>query len=233
MCSLAGIWSVFKARGGRYRGIGNRRATPKDRPNPPSPWGRGGTRLSAVLLLGHRFPICSLVAPSCRGGWRSRRAYVHLSNEVQSSRSLRRFVTPPSSERSEENLCIIRARLKKCRTHDRAHFGQRVSRWAQPAGVSWSAVPMLRSSLHKVHGMGKKVHDRLQGFGGSLRTSREAQDQGLIAGTCQGSREGCKRGGLQALHAHQLGQSGDFLVQQGGNCLGSYIAGAESGFPRW
>ncbi len=65
----------------------------KDRPNPPSPWGRGGTRLSSVLLLGHRFPICSLVAPSRQGGWRSRRAYVHLLNEAQSGRRFRRFVT--------------------------------------------------------------------------------------------------------------------------------------------
>jgi len=54
----------------------------EDGPNRPSPSGRGGTRLSAVLLLGHRFPICSLVVPSRQGGWRSRRAYAPLCSET-------------------------------------------------------------------------------------------------------------------------------------------------------
>ncbi len=54
----------------------------EDRPNRPSPSGRGGTRLSALLLLGHRFPICSLVAPNRQGGWRSRRVYAPLCSET-------------------------------------------------------------------------------------------------------------------------------------------------------
>ena len=101
----------------------------EDGPNRPSPSGRGGTRLSAVLLLGHRFRICSLVAPSRQGGWRSRRAYAPLCSETLMLRSFgllsvpysmlagawgtrcgsARLVTPALSPFRDENLCTIRA----------------------------------------------------------------------------------------------------------------------------
>ena len=69
----------------------------EDGPNRPSPSGRGGTRLSAVLLLGHRFPICSLVVPSRRGGWRSRRAYAPLCSETLMLRSVGLLSVPYST----------------------------------------------------------------------------------------------------------------------------------------
>ena len=102
LCTSLDRWACPRWRGfglssrreeGAYRGIGNRRTTPKTGQIPPALRVDGGTRLSAVLLLGHRFPICSLVAPNRQGGWRSRRGYVHLSNEAQSGRRFRCLVT--------------------------------------------------------------------------------------------------------------------------------------------
>ncbi|MGH9340773.1 MAG: MgtC/SapB family protein [Acidobacteriota bacterium] len=63
-CAIAG-GDLTRIQGARKAPIGNRQLTSnaEDGSKRPSPSGRGGTGLLALLLLGPIFPICSIVAP--------------------------------------------------------------------------------------------------------------------------------------------------------------------------